>query len=490
MRGLAVSLAATVVSGIAVSGSPPAHAGAGDGARSSVPTRVGGFVAVAGPAFGDPTAAHNTILSRLLDNIRHTPSGATIQMVGYSFSLNNVATALLAAHARGVDVQVVMNGHSRQWSPAHRLVPVLGTDVTQPSFFVLTHGSARGKGGVTHQKSWSFSQVGQTRDVVMVGSTNLTGYGTEVQYSDNYVYTNRADVYDLYQSLFALQKLDVPVLDPFVSSRFADGSVYFFPKPGTTAATDPARLAITALPGNRDTTIRVAQFAWYGPRGVWLAQALAAKKRAGASVTVIAGESVGGGVREALTAVGIPIYSGVYKNGKKIHTKLMLASYKTGGVQQKSIWTGSDNWADQSFGNDDDVLQILDDASGYARYVSFFNLLTRRAAPLPPPSPIVKRDTTLTGNFPVHRVHRLRPAVLSGTVWPNYGGRAVIVQRHRYNTPGWQTVGTVKTGKGASAYHVRVPTRDRGLWRYVAIVRATTTATGARAQIATLRVMR
>jgi hypothetical protein len=260
-----------------------------DAAQVRSAARAKAFVPVAGPVFGDPTAPSNDIITRLMDNIANTPAGATIQIVGYSFSMNKVATALLDAHARGVNVQVVMDGHSRVWSPAKRMVPILGTDVNQPSFFKLTRGSARGTGGVTHQKSWTFTQVGDTPYVVMVGSTNLTGYGTEVQYSDNYVYTGRADVWGVYASVFAQQKLDVPVADPYVALAFASGSAYFLPKPGTNATTDPAALRIRALPATPGTTVRVAQFAWYGARGLWLAQALAALKVGGATVTVVAG---------------------------------------------------------------------------------------------------------------------------------------------------------------------------------------------------------
>ena len=42
------------------------------------------FAPIPGPVFGDPTAASNRILPRLLDNINHTPRHATIRIVGYS----------------------------------------------------------------------------------------------------------------------------------------------------------------------------------------------------------------------------------------------------------------------------------------------------------------------------------------------------------------------------------------------------------------------
>jgi phosphatidylserine/phosphatidylglycerophosphate/cardiolipin synthase-like enzyme len=336
------------------------------------------FVPVSGATFGDPTAPSNDILDRLMENIAHTPRGATIQIVGYSFSLTRVSTALLKAYDRGVNVQVVMDGHSSQWAPAARMVPVLGSDPGKPSFFVLTHGSARGTGGVTHEKAWTFSRVGQTPYVVMIGSTNLTGYGTGVQFSDNYSYTGRKDVYDAYASMFALQKLDQPVTNPFATKTFDHGSAYFFPMPGATVATDPVVSRINALPSDSSTNIVVSQYAWWDTRGTWIARALAAKKRAGATVTVLAGESVSAPVRDTLRAAGIPISSGVYADGKRIHTKLMLADYQDASGRHRSIWTGSDNWANQSFRNDDTVLQVIDDRVAYDAYVAFVNQLIAR----------------------------------------------------------------------------------------------------------------
>lgn len=505
-RGLVLSVTASAVTGLALSGaleSPAVGAPTTTAVLVAAIPTTDTFVPVAGPVFGDPTAAHNEILTRLLQNIAHTPRGATIHIVGYSFSLGNVATALLNAHARGVNVQVVVNGHSREWSPAKRMVPILGTDTTKGSFFVLTRGSARGTGGVLHQKSWSFSQVGRTPDVVMVGSTNLTGHGTAVQYSDNYVYTKRADVYGVFRDLFAVQKLDQPVVSPFVSKAFVRGTADFFPKPGATATTDPVLLRINALPGNKDTTIRVSQYAWYGPRGVWLAHALAAKKRAGATVVVIAGESVGSNVRSALTGAKIPIHSGLYAEGKRIHTKLMMASYTNSTGRHSSIWTGSDNWADESLRNDDSMVRVDDDAAGYAKYVSFFNLLVNPAAaptpvtppeptPVTPPkpTPVVQRTTSITTSLSRTRVARLHRAVLSGTVRPVYAGRTVLVQRHWYRASTWRTVARSAPLKTSASYHVRAPTGRPGLFRYRTVVRATTTAKAAHSRTVSLRVTR
>ena len=439
------------------------------------------YVPVAGPAFGDPTAASNRILSRLLSNIKHTPRNGTIRIVGYSFSLGRVADALLAAKKRGVHLQIVLDGHSRVWSPSKRLDAALGSDPSRRDYLVLTKGSARGTRGVTHQKSWQFSKVGQTPYVTMVGSTNLTGYGLEVQYSDMYTYVNRKDVYDAYASVQSRQKLDTPVPEPYATRTWANGSGYWFPYVAGSAETDPVVARINALPSDANTVIRVAQFAWYDPRGIWIANALAAKKAAGADVSAVVGESVGTGVKNILTRAGIPMYPGVFTNKKRIHSKLMLASYVDATGPHTRIWTGSDNWTDQSFRNEDTIIEVDDDQTSYDAYVCFYDGLDhRRAAPVVPPPPTTpapeQHTTVMTGKVDKARVHRNRSAVMTGTVGPDFAGRVVKIQRLYRTDHAWHNVAATAPLTTA-AYRIKVPTGRLGVWKFRTVTAATTSPT-------------
>lgn len=456
------------------------------------------FVPVAGPVFGDPNAPKNEIITRLLDNIAHTPRGETIRIVGYSFALGKVATALLEAHRRGVAVQVVMNGHSRAWSPAKRLVPVLGSNPDKRSFFVLTKGSARGTRGVTHQKSWSFSRVGNTPAVVMVGSTNLTEHGTKVQYSDTYVYTRRPDVYQAFGTMFELQKRDKPIPAPYAELDYAKGGAAFYPRPDTTYEDDPVVERIKALPA-AGTTIMVSQFAWYGPRGMWIAKALAAKQLQGASVTAVVGESVGGNVKATMTDAGIPVHKGVYARGKRIHTKLMLASYVDSTGPHTSIWTGSDNWSEQSFRNDDVVMRIDDDLPGFARYAAFFTALTTpdedNVVTLPaelnaPPAPVTRTATKVTAALSRSRVRLNGTAVATGTVGPEFSGRTVLLRYKRPTWKNWYTVSSLPSLGSSDTYSLKVPTSRVGTWRFRVQALPTATARFGVSKVVTLRVVR
>ena len=456
------------------------------------------FTPIPGPVFGDPTATSNQILSRLLNNINHTPRNGTIRIVGYSFSMGRVADALLAAKRRGVHLQVVLDGHSRAWSPSTRLAAVLGSDPTKRDYLVLTKGSARGTRGVTHQKSWAFSKVGQTPYVTMVGSTNLTRYGMEVQYSDMYTYTNRKDVYDAFGSLQSRQKLDTPVPVPYMTWPWTSGSGYFFPHPTATYETDPVVARINSLPSDVNTNIRVAQFAWYDTRGIWIANALAAKKAAGATVTAVVGESVGTGVKNILTRAGIPMYPGVFSNKKRIHTKLMLASYLDATGPHTRIWTGSDNWTNQSFRNEETIVEVGDDQTSYDQYVGFYDALIAAGLPpvVPPPVPEtpapVQHTTVLTGKVNKTRVHRNRSAVMTGTVSPDFANRVVKIQR-LYRDRTWHTVSAVGP-LTTTTYTIKVPTGRLGVWKFRTYAPGTTSptlvTTAALSPVRSVRVLR
>ena len=185
---LVVSLAAaTALTGcrLHVGGSSGSHLPPGNGYIA------GHYSARSGPIFATPGKhpADNRAVHALVENIRHTPRGATIRIVAYSFALFEVSDPLIAADRRGVHVQVIVDGrHSHEFEATKALERTLGTDRHKDSFIVLTDRSSRGTVSHSHQKSWSFSKTGGSRHVVMVGATNLSVLGTTDQYSDMYTF--------------------------------------------------------------------------------------------------------------------------------------------------------------------------------------------------------------------------------------------------------------------------------------------------------------
>lgn len=377
-RVMAVALAATALTGCRIGhpASPPGHdpLPPGDGFI------VGRYAAPSGPLFAvpDDSPDANLAVHTLVDNIRHTPKGATIRIVAYSFSVDQVARPLIAADRRGVHVQVVVDGrHSHAFEATQALEHTLGSDRHLGSFIILTDRSARGTVSHSHQKSWSFSQTGQSHHVVMVGSTNLSVFGTTDQYSDMYTFVGRPDIWRAFSTIFRAQARDTPVSDPAVTDRLGLDTAYFFP--GFSLAHDPIADTLASLPADPSTHVRIVMYAWHPPRGQRLVDLLLDKLDGGASVDIVKGPFVRQPL-DALLAAGATVHRGFFANGDHVHDKLMIVRDERDGRTERFVTTGSDNWGNVSFLRDDVDMRIGLDAREYRAYVAFFDRLLHRAA--------------------------------------------------------------------------------------------------------------
>jgi phosphatidylserine/phosphatidylglycerophosphate/cardiolipin synthase-like enzyme len=377
LRVVVVALLATTLAGCRLDRqvSPPGHdpLPPGDGFI------VGHYTATPGPLFAvpDDSPDANLAVHTLVDNIRHTPKGATIRIVAYSFSVDQVSKPLIAADQRGVHVQVVVDGrHSHGFEATQALEHTLGSDRHLGSFIVLSDRSARGTVSHSHQKSWSFSQTGASHHVVMVGSTNLSVLGTTDQYSDMYTFVDRADVWRAFSTIFRAQARDVPVPDPAVTDRLGRDTAYFFP--GFSMTHDPIADTIAALPADPSTHIRIVMYAWHPPRGQQLVDLLLERLKGGASVEIVRGPYARQPL-DALVAAGAKVHRGVFANGDHVHDKLMIVEDTHGGRTERFVTTGSDNWGNVSFLRDDVDVRIGLDAREYQAYVAFFDDLVHRA---------------------------------------------------------------------------------------------------------------
>ena len=143
-----------------------------------------------GPYFNDPhlKAGHFRIESKVIDTIRHTPKGATIRIAVYSFDRLPVAKALIAAHRRGVHVQMLLNDH--QDTKAMKAIrAVIGTNRWHKSFIYKCQESCRGTANEynnLHSKFYSFTQAGKSKDVMAIGSANMMLNADLHQWNDLY----------------------------------------------------------------------------------------------------------------------------------------------------------------------------------------------------------------------------------------------------------------------------------------------------------------
>lgn len=301
----------------------------------------------------------------LQDLIAHTPAGERIRIVGNSFSYVPVAEALVAAHERGVRVQVLLHeAPNRDWKAPALLRAGLGQDLEAGSWVHLAPGGV-------HQKVWSFTRTGRSRDVTLTGSMNLTYYSAG-QYTDMWAWVDRRDVRRLLDRRF--DELVASLPDPPAAGPFDVGRERIWFHPGYDNATDPVRSTLAAVPAE-DARIRVVMYAWLDERGLDLARLLAEKDAQGADVEVVLGRSVGPVVREVLEQSGVEVHTGVFADGEDVHHKLTVVDLP--GHHDDFALTGSDNFTQASLDRPELLLR-LDEQGALVAYGRWIDRLVAR----------------------------------------------------------------------------------------------------------------
>ncbi len=347
-----------------------------------------------GPIFNNPRGnaeARDRIVTHIVRTINSTPKHSTIRIAAYSNDRPDVVDALIAAHQRGVDVQMVLNDN---WTSGatRRLVRVVGQDTNRRSFIAICRGSCRGGAGNQHMKFYLFSKAGSADDVVMVGSANTTGYGARTQWNDMFTATEEPALRDLYTKIFEQLVRNRRVAEPYVRRTAGVYENEFFPHNDTTAENDPVmerlngvRCAASGGTGSHGhTVIRIVMYGWGADRGLYLAQKVADLDKSGCDVKAL------------LSAPGRKIVGTLQRGGVLVksadldldnndatgfddtpyevftHQKYMALSGSYRGDMGYQVWTGSENWSGMGMINDEVVIRIPK-RSAYEKYVANFD---------------------------------------------------------------------------------------------------------------------
>jgi phosphatidylserine/phosphatidylglycerophosphate/cardiolipin synthase-like enzyme len=355
-----------------------------EGAAAYVPS--GG--AVFNNPYGDQ-ASRSKILRHVLAAIEHARKGSTIRIAVYSFDRRSIADALIAAHRRGVHVQVVINDN---WTSPQiqRTRRVLGTNPDKSHFIVICTGSCRGGFGNQHMKIYMFTHTGDAKNVVMNGSANLTNYAAVNQFNDLFTLKNAPRMLASYTEIFNQLKRDHRVRDPY--RRVVNGPFIsiFNPHPDASKANDPVLQRLqgvrcSAKKGyghQRRTVVRITMYGWAGDRGIYLAKRVAEMGRRGCNIRVILSNG-GGKVAKTLLAGHVKVRSAdVDKNRdgqleKFTHEKYMALSGTYQHKSTRSVWTGSENWSGMALRNDEVTVRIPR-SSTYGQYLKNFNFIWSR----------------------------------------------------------------------------------------------------------------
>jgi phosphatidylserine/phosphatidylglycerophosphate/cardiolipin synthase-like enzyme len=369
-----------------------------------------------GPFFNDPhrKANHFAIERKIIETIRHTKRGSIIRIAVYSFDRVPVANALVAAHKRGVKVQMLLNDHLE--TRAIQLVRAeVGKNRNKKSFIykcVASCRSTQNEYNNLHTKFYSFSKAGKSRDVIAVGSANLMLNAALHQWNDLYFSHGDHELFRQFVSLFNNMKKDWDVRRP---PRFFCGTptgaacddsvdkytVWAFPKlsgPKNDLVLDMLGKIQCVTPDAAGNPVRtklaLSMHTMRGRRGDYLAEAIRNKFAEGCDFRVSYG-LIGYHTKQILgapTARGrIPLRStgmdynteddyDLNKDGEDdlildyySHQKYFTIQGTYNGVPgTEMVLTGSSNWASLSTANDE-LWMTIRGARTVKKYLKNFN---------------------------------------------------------------------------------------------------------------------
>lgn len=383
-----------------------------------------GFVppAAATATFNDPKAgAPDEIKNHLIDLVDHAVPGTAITGSVWVFNDNELGSAFVAAHKRGVKVRLILDSNAlpdptKDWLDPVNLTPAsstsefkklaaqLGVDRSKDSFvYVCPRGrgcaGARpkeliGKETINHNKFFLFEKVGTVSNLVVQSSANLTA--TQLgQYYNNAVTLPSQPLYAEYANYF--KDLLAHSSDALGSPNYGaqartagEYTAYFSPRqesPGTTPATDPATDPVLEFLAPVDCTagtkIRVGMYAFTRTQ---VADRLVELRKAGCAVyvflnnepgntgTVVLDKLRGGGLSGLASCDTVSAEDPAKRFG--LHSKyLLIESGNVGDANRKTVvYTGSQNYTYPSLrGYDEAVVKIENDEAVYGRFEHNFD---------------------------------------------------------------------------------------------------------------------
>jgi phosphatidylserine/phosphatidylglycerophosphate/cardiolipin synthase-like enzyme len=330
-----------------------------------------------------PKAKQLAIITQIDRAIDASPRGSTIKMAQYLFDIDSTANKLVAAHRRGVNVQILIDDGNAT-SQSARVKKALGTDRRRTSFVTTCkRGCMSDIASVMHAKFYLFSAAGSARLVSMISSANPYTGNTFTSWNNLHTIVGDARIFGSLSRYFNDMILDRTTKNYFRTTTSGKYKLYLFPRAAQKGVQVVVPLdvlnhvtcsgAAKGYGSNGKTVIRVAMWGWtYGRLD--LAKKLWELHNRGCRVQVILNS---GRTNPRVIAALLKRSSrygviGVYDAWKDknhnglpevyVHHKLLAINGKWfGHADTKVSYTGSQNFtAPATLSNNDIVLRIKD----------------------------------------------------------------------------------------------------------------------------------
>ena len=342
-----------------------------------------------GVTFNNPrgsTSQQLAIISQINRAIDAAPRRSVIRMAQYRFDIDSTATRLIAAHRRGVKVQILIDDGFLT-SQHKRLRKVLGTNKAKPSFVTTCRQSCMSNApSVMHAKFFLFSAAGSARRVAMVSSANVFTGNTYTSWNNLHTIVGNAKVYNSLTRYFKHLIRDKTNLNYYRTTSSGKYKLYMFPRAPRRGVNTVLQLDVLnhvrctgvarGYGRNGRTVIRVAIWGWSSAR-VNVAQQLWRLHHKGCRVEVILNRATAH--RKVLSALlkrsakqgRMPVFDAWQdknKNGKAelyVHHKVItINGHWFGRNNTKVVYTGSQNFTNPGTRrNNEIVLRIRDGAT-------------------------------------------------------------------------------------------------------------------------------
>jgi phosphatidylserine/phosphatidylglycerophosphate/cardiolipin synthase-like enzyme len=332
------------------------------------------FTSSPGPRFNDPedSAAQMNIMGPIIDSINSASCGQTIRATMFSISDDEpgptFATALVAAHQRGVIVKVLMDQHSDN-ATWQSLVTELGNDPNAGSFAALCPGGCLSHfgGSYLHAKYYMLSGGSDANKTVTISSANPTSAQASSAWNSSETVKGNVALYNSYVHYFtAMSKGAINGPGPLspdyydttdgTAARHLSPPAYQWPKARNRSDTWVDFLGNVKAPAE----INIAMFQWsaHGSPGdtnyLELAKKLVSLAGTGVKVHILMTASqVDDSVQDYLAAHpnNIDVHDtsqGQDANGNALHythDKYMIINGTYAGItNSKIVFVGSSNW--------------------------------------------------------------------------------------------------------------------------------------------------
>ncbi len=372
---------------------------------------------------GPVLAQQWVVENQILQAIKATKKGEKIRFSLFSYDRQPVTDALIAARNRGVRVQILLNDHDHNFSlAARRLYKRLGQNPKKRNFaYRCKHGCRTGYENL-HSKFFLFSKTAGVKNVVMVGSTNLTANAAVNQWNDLYVMKDKKKVYDAFVELFNQLRKDKKAKPQYYKRKLGKKyELQVLPYPNFSAKNDPMMTALNKVkcttaqgsPGGVKgrTMVRVNMHAWNTARGVWLAEKVRSLYAKGCDVKVMYGMA-SKPVRDVFARKtkrgALPVHIDGYDTNEDGlidlygHLKVLTVAGHWGKQRDaRYTWTGSSNWGNSGLRGDEIIFRIKGNGvlrdyhanfnyiwrnrSHLAKYIDYGRGIPARLAPPPKP---------------------------------------------------------------------------------------------------------